>query len=112
MHTSEVVKAPAAEGAWRRSLADRLPRWLIGWRGLVILGILLVAAGLYAGWGWLAAVGLAPIILALAPCAAMCAIGACAMSRGASRGATQTTADTADPAAPSAADRFSDSRND
>ncbi len=112
MHTAEVVKAPTAEGARRRSLADRLPRWLIGWRGLVILGILLVAAGLYAGWGWLAAVGLAPIILALAPCAAMCAIGACAMSRGGSSGATQATPNTADPAGPSAADRFSNARND
>ena len=112
MQTSEVVKAPTAEGAPRRPLADRLPRWLSGWRGLVILGILVVAAGLYAGWGWLAAVGLAPIILSLAPCAVMCAIGACAMSRGRSSGASQTTPETADPAAPSAADRFSNSRND
>lgn len=37
-----------------------------------------VLAGLALGWNWLAAAGLAPIILALATCAAMCALGLCA----------------------------------
>jgi hypothetical protein len=28
-------------------------------------------------WGWLTAVGAAPILLSLLPCAAMCALGLC-----------------------------------
>ena len=37
-----------------------------------------MAAGLFLGWNSLVAAGLAPIILALLPCAAMCALGLCA----------------------------------
>ena len=52
---------------------------------LVLVGVaaVLVALGLYLGWGWLAALGLAPIILSLAPCVAMCALGLCMMRGGA-----------------------------
>ena len=47
-------------------------------------GLLAIAAGViglsaYSSWGWLVAVGLAPILLAIAPCAAMCALGLCSM---------------------------------
>ena len=35
------------------------------------------ALALYAGWGWLAATGLSAIVVALAPCLAMCALGLC-----------------------------------
>ncbi len=38
-----------------------------------------VAASLYLGWPWLVAAGLAPFILAMAPCAVMCSVGLCAM---------------------------------
>ena len=31
-------------------------------------------------WGWLVAVGAAPLILSLAPCIAMCGLGLCMMS--------------------------------
>ena len=87
MQTSETVKAPSAGGV--QPLADRIPRWLAGWRGPAILGTLLVAGGLYAGWGWLVAAGLAPLILSAAPCLVMCAAGLCAMSRGNSSCASQ-----------------------
>lgn len=45
--------------------------------GLLVLGggALALAAGL--NWGWLVAAGIAPILLAIAPCAAMCALGLC-----------------------------------
>lgn len=58
-----------------------LRHWLSGRRGRIIGGIVIVAAGLALGWNWLTAIGVAPIILSLAPCAAMCAIGACAMMK-------------------------------
>lgn len=44
---------------------------------LVALASVGVAAGVYFGWSWFVTAGLAPIILALAPCAAMCALGLC-----------------------------------
>lgn len=64
----------------RRSLADRLPSWL-GGRWVMVMGIFaLVGAGLALGWPWLVAFGLAPLVLSLLPCAAMCALGFCMMS--------------------------------
>lgn len=59
-----------------------LGHWLTGRHGLILGGIAIVAAGLALGWNWLTAIGVAPIILSLAPCAAMCAVGACAMMKG------------------------------
>lgn len=47
---------------------------------LVVLAVAIVGAGLALNWSWLVAAGIAPILLALAPCAAMCALGLC-MSR-------------------------------
>lgn len=48
--------------------------WLIG---AAVLGIPLA---LYGGWDWLVATGLAAILIAVAPCLVMCALGLC-MSR-------------------------------
>ena len=104
MQTSNLAR-PRTGGAVRARSVHRLGAWISGWRGMAILGSLLVAAGLYAGWGWLTAVGLAPIILSLAPCAAMCAIGACAMSRGGSGGANSATAESIEPPASTPTDR-------
>lgn len=44
---------------------------------LVALAVAVVGAGLALNWSWLVAAGVAPILLALAPCAAMCALGLC-----------------------------------
>jgi hypothetical protein len=69
-------------------IQDFIRRWLTGRRGLIIGGVVIVVAGMALGWNWLSAIGVAPIILSLAPCAAMCAIGACAMMKANSSGAT------------------------
>lgn len=53
------------------------PRWLLRPRNLAMAGIAAVSAGLVLNWGWLTAVGAAPILLSLLPCAAMCALGLC-----------------------------------
>lgn len=37
-----------------------------------------IGAGLFLGWEWLAAAGLASFVVGLLPCAAMCAAGLCA----------------------------------
>ena len=50
-----------------------------GRRGLILTAMVLIGAGTALNWGWLSAIGAAPLILALAPCAAMCAAGMCMM---------------------------------
>lgn len=62
-------------------MVDLLRHYLGGRRGLIVLALAAAGAGLFLGLGWLAAVGIAPLLVALAPCAAMCALGLC-MNRG------------------------------
>ena len=57
-----------------RAAGMRLP---LGRRGLAIAAFAVIAAGMALNWSWLTAVGAAPLILSLAPCAAMCALGLC-----------------------------------
>ena len=68
-------------------------RMPFGRRGWFIAGFALIAAGMVLNWGWLTAIGAAPLILALAPCAAMCAAGLCVI------GGSKTCATKSDPAA-------------
>ena len=76
MKTAETAKAPAtpaADGAryvWRSFLSGR--------SGLIAAAVLIITAGIVFNWSWLVAAGFAPIILAVLPCAAMCALGLCA----------------------------------
>ncbi|SFE51961.1 hypothetical protein SAMN04488523_10812 [Sulfitobacter brevis] len=44
---------------------------------LMLVGFATIGGGSALNWDWLTAVGLAPLILSLAPCAAMCALGLC-----------------------------------
>ncbi|MGH6771472.1 MAG: hypothetical protein ACRECO_20925 [Xanthobacteraceae bacterium] len=75
MMTIETKKATGGSLArgWlqfaRRYLGNR---WM-----LMALGGVLLAAGTYVNWRWLVAAGVMPIVLALAPCAIMCALGLC-----------------------------------
>jgi len=78
MESSQPIEANTSPPLWRMvTLGGRISR-RAGLLGLGTAGVL-AATGL--GWPWLVAAGLAPIILALAPCAAMCALGLC-MQRG------------------------------
>ncbi|MCO6416166.1 hypothetical protein JYK14_08295 [Siccirubricoccus sp. KC 17139] len=74
---SDLVEARSAF----RAFGDRLPPVLRGRRALAVLGLAVVAAGLAWQWTWLTAIGVAPILVALAPCAAMCALGLCMTGR-------------------------------
>ena len=46
-------------------------------RALVPAAIAIVGGGLLLNWNWLVAVGVAPLLLVVLPCAAMCALGMC-----------------------------------
>jgi hypothetical protein len=57
-------------------------RTRLGTRGLVILGTAVIAVGLALNWSWLVAIGVAPLLLTVLPCVAMCALGLCMMPKG------------------------------
>jgi len=46
-------------------------------RVLLIIGGVVLVAGLAFNWSWLAAIGVAPLLLSVLPCVAMCALGLC-----------------------------------
>ena len=51
---------------------------LINSRNKQIIAIMaILALGMYLNWGWFVALGLAPLVLGVLPCAAMCALGLC-----------------------------------
>lgn len=82
MQQTDIVKRSAVPMRPLKSMQDFVRHWLSGRRGLIVGGLVVVIAGLALGWNWLSAIGVAPIILSLAPCAVMCAVGACAMRKG------------------------------
>lgn len=53
-----------------------------GRRGIIILAAVALGAGLVFNWSWLVAAGIAPLLLMLAPCALMCALGLCMNQKG------------------------------
>src|SRR6266404_6185775 len=77
--TSTRISKAAPEALGRDFLSTVHDR--LGTRGLILVAVLAVAAAGYSNWGWLVAIGLAPIILGVLPCAAMCAMGLCMMPK-------------------------------
>lgn len=69
--------------------------YLAGWRGLIALAALALIAGAAFNWGWLVAVGIAPLLITALPCIAMCALGLC-MNRMAGRKCSADDASSAD----------------
>lgn len=48
-----------------------------GKRGLILAAVAIAAAGVALNWSWLVAAGIAPLLLSVLPCVAMCALGLC-----------------------------------
>lgn len=75
-------KTQESPGAAKEDSCCAVPAGRAGrWRPWLIGGAVVVPIALYGGWDWLAATGLATILVAVLPCAAMCALGLC-MGRG------------------------------
>jgi hypothetical protein len=81
----------AGELSLARTTLALLRHYVGGRRGLIVLAVAATGIGLYLSWGWLAAAGIAPLLLALAPCAAMCALGLCASKMGSKSGSTNSS---------------------
>ncbi len=72
--STETAEAPL----WRDAL--HVARFYLGNRWVLLaLGSVVLIIGAAVNWSWLVAAGVAPILLAVAPCAVMCALGLCAM---------------------------------
>lgn len=81
--------------------------YLGGRRGWILLAIGALGVGAVLSWSWLVAIGIAPLLLAIAPCAAMCALGLCmnrAMGKSCSKSAGE--ADESQPAVRARDDRW------
>lgn len=63
--------------------------WLSNRRLVVVLALGIVGAGAAFNWSWLTAIGVAPILISLAPCAVMCALGLCMRGGGGKACATK-----------------------
>ena len=82
MNTLQLASPSSATSSSDRGPLARMSPWLRGRRGLILTAVALAGLGLALGWNWLAAVGVAPLLLSLLPCAAMCALGFCMMGKG------------------------------
>jgi len=75
------MNSPETATATKPSLAQdwfsALRYWLRGRNGVLALIILAVVVGAALNWSWLVAVGIAPLLITVLPCAAMCALGLC-----------------------------------
>jgi hypothetical protein len=88
------MKSRETAGATEPSLAQEwlnaVRYWLRGRNGVIALIVLAVVIGAALNWSWLVAVGIAPLLVTVLPCAAMCALGLC-MNRIAGRSCSSET---------------------
>ena len=87
--STETTKA--GEPSLAKATIDLVRYYLSGRRGLILLTVAILGAGLVLNWSWLVAVGIAPLLLALAPCAAMCALGLCMNKMGGKSCSTESS---------------------
>ena len=82
--STSVMPSPGVSGFFRRYLGGR--------RGWILLAIAVLGVGAFLNWGWLVAAGIAPLLIAFAPCAAMCALGLCMNKMGGKSCSTKSNA--------------------
>jgi len=89
------MTAPLLNEKPRSSLPEDFLRtvlyFLVSRRGLLVLAGLVILGGLAFNWRWLVAAGIAPLLISVLPCIAMCTIGVCCLKRRTgSAGSTKT----------------------
>lgn len=80
------------ETSLRRDLLYAARYYLGGRRGLIALAVIALASGLALNWSWLVAAGIAPLLLGVLPCVAMCALGLCMNRMGGKSCSTRSNA--------------------
>ena len=85
--------APTGEVSPSTSILDRVRHAVTERRVLLVSAVAIVGTGMAYNWSWLVAIGAAPVILALAPCAAMCALGVCMKRMGGKSCTTKASSD-------------------
>ena len=77
------VTAKSAAGATPPQACSQGHSSILGdWKLWVAVAVVALAAGATLHWGWLVAIGIAPLLLKALPCVAMCSLGLC-MRKGA-----------------------------
>ena len=94
---SPATESCCAAGSAPSSPRSALPSWIGNRRALALSGLALGGAGLTLGWDWLTAVGVAPLIVATAPCLIMCALGLCMMGKRNKAGSAQAAVRAGEP---------------
>ncbi len=74
---TNVPSTETSDRSLTRDILSAIHYYFGGSRALIILAAVLIVGGIALNWGWLVAAGLAPILIALLPCAVMCALGLC-----------------------------------
>lgn len=82
MNDTDTKLATSATTTLGQDITALLRHWLRGRRALIALAIASAAIGAWFGWPSLVAAGIAPLLLAVLPCLAMCALGLCVMKGG------------------------------
>ncbi|WP_246093825.1 MULTISPECIES: hypothetical protein [Mesorhizobium] len=72
-----IGSTPASQTASSRDAFTAVRHYLGGRRGLIAAAAAAAVAGLAFNWAWLVAAGIAPLLLSVLPCVAMCALGLC-----------------------------------
>jgi len=89
------TKAPSrSETSLGEDVYQLLKHWLRGRRGWLVIGSAVIGGGLWMGWPALVAAGVAPLLLSVLPCVAMCALGLCMKGGGKS---CESARDSAEP---------------
>lgn len=79
----------ASETAFRRDFLPAACSHLRGRRVLLAAGAVIAGAGLAFNWSLLVVAGIAPLLLGVLPCVAMCALGLCVNRMASSSGCTR-----------------------
>jgi hypothetical protein len=74
---TQQVAAERPEPSLARDLLQAGRYYLLSRTGLISIAAVAIIAGAALNWSWLVATGIAPILIAVLPCAIMCGLGLC-----------------------------------
>lgn len=74
---TDIERAKSGNTSLGHDVVHAVQYYLKGPRGLLVLAGTALVAGLAFNWSWLVAAGIAPLLLSVLPCVAMCALGLC-----------------------------------